>query len=217
MTEAFLQINPINLETNIKTKNLIVMFHGVGSNAQDLINIVPYMQKDLPNSHFISLNGVQKYDMAPFGFQWFSLKNRDAKIMRLEVDKTIPIVIEFLEKKIIELGLDFEKLFLVGFSQGTMLATSIATSFKQKLAGIVGFAGAIIPQDNFTGNNRTPICLIHGLDDEVLKIELMRQSRDYLKQLGFQVESHEIPFLTHSIDIQSIQIATNFIKNNYVS
>jgi phospholipase/carboxylesterase len=211
MIEDFLQISPINSAA----KNLVVMFHGVGSDAQDLINIAPYMQKDLPDTHFISLNGLQKYDMAPFGFQWFSLKNRDTNVMRSEVDKTIPAVFDFLEKKIIELNLSFEQLFLVGFSQGSMLATSIATSFKQKLAGIIGFSGAVILR-NFTGNNLTPICLIHGLEDEVIKIELMRRSRDHLKQLGFQVESHEIPFLTHSIDMQGIKIATNFIKNHYV-
>ncbi len=211
MIEDFLQISPINSAA----KNLVVMFHGVGSDAQDLVNIAPYMQKDLPDTHFISLNGLQKYDMAPFGFQWFSLKNRDASVMRSEVDKTLPAVLDFLEKKIIELNLSFEQLFLVGFSQGSMLATSIATSFKQKLAGIIGFSGAVILR-NFTGNNLTPICLIHGLEDEVIKIELMRRSRDHLKQLGFQVESHEIPFLTHSIDMQGISIATNFIKNHYV-
>lgn len=211
MIEDFLQISPINSVA----KNLVVMFHGVGSDAQDLLNIAPYMQKDLPDTHFISLNGLQKYDMAPFGFQWFSLKNRDASVMRSQVDKTLPAVLDFLERKVMELNLSFEQLFLVGFSQGSMLATSIATSFKQRLAGIIGFAGAVILR-NFTGNNLTPICLIHGLEDEVIKIELMRRSRDHLKQLGFQVESHEIPFLTHSIDMQSISIATNFIKNHYV-
>jgi phospholipase/carboxylesterase len=212
MTEDFLQIKPINT----KAKNLVVMFHGVGSNAQDIISIVPYMQRDLPDSYFISLNGLQKYDMAPFGFQWFSLKNRNLQVMRSQVDKTLPAILEFLKKKTQELDLGFEQLFLVGFSQGAMLASYIATSFKQQLAGIVAFSGTIILR-NFIGNNLTPMCFIHGLDDEVLKIELMRQGRDHLKQLGFQIESYEIPFLGHSIDMQGIKIATNFIKNNYVS
>jgi phospholipase/carboxylesterase len=213
MQPSFLEIKPLDPVA----RTLVVFFHGVGSDAKDLIGIVPYMQESLADAHFLSLNGLQRYDMAHFGYQWFSLQNRDSQIMQTEIEKTAPLVINFLEAKLDEMKLTYKDLFLVGFSQGTMLATYIATCFERELAGIVGFAGAIIPNPNFQGNIKTPICFIHGKNDEVLRVEMMRQSVDHLKNIGFSVESHEIPFLTHSIDMECIKIATNFIKNNYES
>jgi phospholipase/carboxylesterase len=219
MQPTFLEVKPLNSnqDNNHKAKKLAVLLHGVGSDAKDLISIVPYINQSLPDVHFLALNGLQKYDLASFGFQWFSLQNRDQKAMQEGVKQTVPLVVEFLEQKLRELELNFEDLFLIGFSQGTMLATHIATSFKEKLAGIVGFAGTIIPNPNFTGNIHTPICFIHGSEDEVLKVDLMRQSAQHLKEIGFNVETYEIPFLTHSIDMKCIQIAIKFIKNNYES
>jgi phospholipase/carboxylesterase len=173
--------------------------------------IIPYMQEYLPDAHFISLNGLQKYDMSVFGYQWFTFKSRDHKDLEREVGKSVPAVVDFLTDKIAELSLSFDDVFLVGFSQGTMLATHIATSFDEKLAGIIGFSGTIIPNSNFKGNVKTPICFIYGTDDEVLSVDFLRSSVQTLQQIGFHVESHEIARLGHSIDLNGIKLANNFI------
>lgn len=209
MQYSFIQTLPLQP----KASKLAILLHGVGSDAQDISMIIPYMQQSLPGVHFIALDGLQKYDMGAFGYQWFSLQNRNQQNMQIEAGKTAPLVIKFLELKLAELALDFEDLFLIGFSQGTMLSMQIANSFDKKLAGIIGFAGAIIPPQNFDGNNNTPICFIHGSNDEILHIDLMHQSADFMKKLGFKVETHTIPNLTHSIDMRCIQIANNFISN----
>ena len=60
-----------------KADKLLVLLHGVGSDGHDLIGLVPFIQEALPHHHFISPHGVEPYDMAPFGRQWFSLKDRD--------------------------------------------------------------------------------------------------------------------------------------------
>jgi predicted esterase len=92
-----------------------------------------------------------------------------------------------------------------------MLSLQIAASSEQKLAGIVCFSGTLIPYKSFNGNTKTPICFIYGLQDEVLSPESMQQSAAELTQIGFQVTSHPIANLMHSIDAQGINIANNFI------
>jgi len=212
MNFTFVETGPLNQK---KAKNIVAMFHGVGSNAKDLISIVPYIQETLNQTHFISIDGGQKYSIANFGFQWFELQNRDQSVLQREIAKTIPKIIKFLEIKVAELDLEFDDLFLMGFSQGSMLATHIATSVDKKMAGIIGIAGAVIPKEKFQGNNSTPICLIHGMDDEVIRLEAMNQGENYLNSLGFMVEAHTIPFLAHSIDIKCLEILVNFIKKNH--
>jgi len=196
-------------------KNLVVMLHGVGSNAKDLISIAPYMSQSLDHSYFISLNAPNKYDMAPFGYQWFSLQNRELSLLQKGLADVVPGVVEFLKNKTKELGLKFEDVFLIGFSQGSMVSTHITMSINKKLAGVIGIGGSIIPRPVFEGNNQIPICLMHGMDDEVINIDAMYKGEKYLSNLGFNVQAHAIPFLGHSIDIKCIKIAVNFIKNHH--
>ena len=207
MKHGYVEAKPLSGST----KKLAILLHGVGSNAEDLAMIIPYMQESLPDFSFISLNGPQKYDLAAFGYQWFSFQSRELEDLEREVGKTLPAVLDFIEEKLQELSLGFEDLFLIGFSQGAMLATHIATSFNKKLGGIIAFAGTIIPRSSFEGNTKTPICFIYGTEDEILSLERLRNSTEMLKQIGFNVESNEIADLGHSIDLKSIAFANNFI------
>ncbi len=212
MQYSFIETKSINP----KPTKLAVLLHGVGSDAKDLAMIIPHMQKTLPSVHFIALNGIQPYDMANFGYQWFSFKDRSPESMQTQADQSLPLVMKFLQMHLDLLGLDFSDLFLIGFSQGTMLATHIGMYGGKKMAGIVGFAGSIIPprkqaSGQLSDQQKTPICFIHGAQDNVLSIDIMRQSADFLSKIGFTVYSHEIQNLTHSIDMRSIQIANNFI------
>jgi phospholipase/carboxylesterase len=207
MKYGFVETKPLSGNA----KKLAILLHGVGSDAKDLAMIIPYMQEALPDFHFISLNGAQKYDAAAFGYQWFSFKSREHKYLEEEVGKTVPVLLNFAQEKLSDLSLDFEDLFLIGFSQGAMVATHVATSFDKKLGGIVAFSGTIIPRSNFQGNINTPICFIYGTDDEILSLELIRNSARILSQIGFNAESFEIPRLGHSIDLKGIQLANNFI------
>lgn len=211
MSLTFEEVAPLKSPS----KNLVVMLHGLGSNAKDLISIAPYMQQSLDNTHFISLNAPHKYDMAPFGYQWFSLQNRELSLLQQGLASAVPDVVKFLEDKTKELGLKFEDIFLMGFSQGSMVSTHVTMSIKKKLAGVIGIGGSIIPRPIFAGNNQTPISLMHGMDDEVINIEAMYKGEKYLSDLGFDVQAHAMPFLGHSIDIKCIKIAVNFIKNHH--
>ena len=57
-------------------QQLIVLFHGVGADGQDLIGLAPYIAQALPHAAFVAPNGPFPYDMAPYGRQWFSLMDR---------------------------------------------------------------------------------------------------------------------------------------------
>jgi phospholipase/carboxylesterase len=193
-------------------KNLIIFLHGLGSNGEDLLGLVPYIQDALPNSHFYSPDGIQQCDMSPFGYQWFSLKNRAPEIMLKELENSAPAILDLIESKLLELNLTFEHLVLVGFSQGTMTSLYLATAFNLPIAAVVGFSGAFIPPKTCENTN-TPICLIHGTSDEVVPHTSMLAAKTKLQNLGFtNVETHSVKNLSHSIDLNSLKTATNFIN-----
>lgn len=194
-----------------KADKLLVLLHGVGSDGHDLIGLVPFIQESLPNYHFISPHGVEPYDMAPFGRQWFSLKDRDnTTICRLVKNNSTKLQ-KIIENKQNELGIKNSDTVLVGFSQGTMMASYLTLIQKEPFAAMVGFSGRLVkPADLKTTS--TPICIIHGLDDDVVPANQSKEFAKYCQNNKISYQLHLIQNLTHSIDGSGMQFALNFLR-----
>jgi phospholipase/carboxylesterase len=211
-TEKFSDMSNLEIEPkNKNAKNLVVLLHGLGSDGQDLLGLVPFFRDALPDCHFFSPNGIERCDMSPFGYQWFSLSNRDLHFMQSELERSTPMVLDIIESKLNELKLTFEDLILIGFSQGTMMSLYIAHAFEFKVKAVVGFSGAFFPPAEIK-NNKSPICLIHGEEDDVVSFSSMASSKDRLEKSGVkEIETLGIKNLTHTIDLSGIEFAKNFI------
>ncbi len=196
-----------------QAKKLVVLLHGLGSDGQDLIALAPYFAPEFPDYHFYSPNGIEKCDMSPFGYQWFSLKNRDPHAIIKELERVSPIVLDMIENKLNELKLTYEDLIIIGFSQGTMLALYMAHANDIKIGSVIGFSGAFLPPEVIR-NNGTPICLIHGTADEVVAFSSMEHSKDRLEKIGVNVETYASTNLGHSIDLRGLKFASDFIKKH---
>ena len=107
-------------------RQLIVLLHGVGADGQDLIGLAPALAGFLPHAAFVAPNGPEPCDMAPFGYQWFSLQDRRPEALRRGVQAAAPLVDAFLDDELERHGLEDRQLALVGFSQGTMTALHVA-------------------------------------------------------------------------------------------
>jgi phospholipase/carboxylesterase len=207
-----------------KAKQLIVFLHGIGADGNDLISLAYEMAADLPDAHFISPNALEPFDMAPFGYQWFSLKAYADNITaafdqagRYEGAKhAAPALNHFLDTMLQKLRLSDKDLVLVGFSQGTMMALHVGLRRKHPPACIVGFSGALLGSELLPAEiiSRPPVCLIHGEDDPVVPFYLMERAEKVLKKEGIIVETHGRPMLPHGIDGDGIEIATGFIRRS---
>ncbi len=192
-------------------KKLVVLLHGLGSDGHDLIGLVPFISKKLPDCHFISPHGVEKFDNAPYGRQWFSLNDRSPHIIERLVTENIDLVINIIQKKQVELNLTNENTIIIGFSQGTMIGLYLNFIQKEPFACVVGLSGKLItPQECI--NKTTPVCVIHGELDNVVDIESMDEIIKYLQKYNIPHSSYKIPNLAHSIDDNALQLAVNFIK-----
>src|SRR5262249_19217108 len=93
-----------------KPTSIVVMLHGVGSNCADLLGLAPYFADDLPHTEFVSPDAFEPYDMAPFGYQWFSLADRTPSVLLRELERAAPKVQAFLDGLLADRGLDESKL-----------------------------------------------------------------------------------------------------------
>jgi len=195
-----------------KANKLMVMMHGVGSDGNDLISLVPFMQNQLPEYYFISPNGVEPYDMAPFGRQWFSLIDRTPETIIGLVEKNAPKALEIIQMKQKELGLTNADTVLFGFSQGTMMGIYLTLTQEEPFAATIGFSGRLIPPA-YLKNTKTPICLIHGRDDDVVPVSESEKMAEYFDVHNISNQILVVPNLTHSIDASGIKFALKFLNN----
>jgi phospholipase/carboxylesterase len=196
------------------SKRLIVFIHGLGSDGNDLINLVPLMQNDLADCHFISPHGVEAFDNAPFGRQWFSLNNQDPIAIEKMVAKNSAALYDIITKKQSELNITNKDTILIGFSQGTMIGLYLNLIQAEPFASVIGFSGRLVAPGKCV-NKTTPICLIHGQLDDVIHIDEMYNLAKYLSAHNIEHKTYEIPNLAHSINNFGINKAIAFINKIY--
>ncbi|MEK6747568.1 MAG: alpha/beta fold hydrolase [Rickettsiales bacterium] len=198
-----------------KAKQLVLILHGWGADGYNLIDLADMFASALPDAHFIAPNAPFVCEVNPYGFQWFSLMDRNPQKMLDGARKAVDILNEFIDEQLAELSLDNSKLALVGFSQGTMTALHLALRRKSPMAALVGFSGALVGSEVLAQEitARPPICLIHGNMDDVVPYASMAHATNVLKANGLSVEAHSRPHLGHSIDKEGMAIAAEFLKN----
>jgi phospholipase/carboxylesterase len=196
-----------------KAKQIVVMLHGLGADGHDLISLAPLLAAELPHAHFIAPNAPSPCDMNPSGYQWFSLREWSPQAMLRGAHEAAPALDLFIDLQLRRFSLPENKLALVGFSQGTMMALYVTLRRAHACAGVVGFSGALIGENGIT--SKPPVCLVHGTDDTVVPFGAMALAEAVLRQHGITVETHARRGLGHGIDPQGIDFATAFLKAKF--
>ena len=194
---------------------LVVLLHGLGANGADLMGLAPYWAERLPHAAFVAPDAPEPCDMAPFGFQWFSLQDRNPLAMMRGVAAAAPVLDAFLDEVLAEQGLEGDRLALVGFSQGTMMSLHVGLRRTRAPAAIVGFSGALLagPELFLQIRARPPVLLIHGDADPVVPVSALDAAAIGLRAVGVAVETERRPGLGHSIDDVGLERGGAFLAH----
>lgn len=199
-----------------KPKQLVLILHGWGADGPNLIDLADIFANILPDAHFIAPNAPYPCEANPYGFQWFSLMDRQPQHLLAGVRGAAEILNAFIDEQLAALSLDNSKLALVGFSQGTMTALHVALRRSPQIAAVVGFSGSLIGPDELAKEitARPPVCLIHGNMDDVVPYSAMERASNALAQHGVKAETHTRDYLGHSIDMEGMKAAAEFLGKN---
>ncbi|VTZ26413.1 Phospholipase [Methylocella tundrae] len=197
-----------------RPESLVVLLHGIGANGDDLIDLAQYWGMLLPRTEFISLNAPFACDFAPDRLQWFSVADR-APAKLLEGARTAAKLLDpCLDTLLAERGLAPERLALVGFSQGAMMALHVGLRRKEQIAAIVAFSGALRDGAALRAEigGKPPVLLIHGEADDIIPFASMAEARAVLEALGVPVAVLARPGLGHSIDEEGLIAGGSFLR-----
>jgi phospholipase/carboxylesterase len=195
-------------------RDLIILLHGYGADGQDLIGLAPHLGQVFPQAHFIAPNAPEPCEIAPMGRQWFGLMDRSDAAMWQGVQTAAPMLDRFIDQQLERHGLSADRLALVGFSQGTMMALHVAPRRRAAPACMVGFSGRLVGASHLADQmvSRPPVLLVHGEADEVVPVAALDEASSALTGAGFEVETLRRPGLPHGIDGEGLAAAAHFLK-----
>ncbi len=195
-------------------RQLVVLLHGVGADGADLIGLAPALAQALPHAAFLAPDGPEPCDMAPYGQQWFSLRDRRPAALLAGVQSCAPVVDAFLDDALRQHGLGDRQLAVLGFSQGCMTALHLAPRRPRPRAAVLGFSGALLAPERLAAEvrSRPPVYLLHGDADEVVPVEALFAAVDGLQAAGLPVRWSLRPGLGHGIDPDGIAWAAGFLR-----
>lgn len=196
---------------------LVVLVHGYGADGQDLIGLAPHWQRLLPTAAFAAPNGPQPCPGAPSGFQWFPIARIDQNEMWRGVREATPLLEAFLDAELSRWDLDADRLALVGFSQGTMLALHVGLRRAAAPAAIVGFSGALAGPEHLKAEivARPPVLLVHGDADQMVPFQRMHEAAVALGEAGVSVQWHVSQGMGHGIAPDGLALGGRFLADAF--
>ncbi|HXD41734.1 MAG TPA: esterase [Ramlibacter sp.] len=181
-------------------RELVLLFHGVGSSAADLVPLAQVAAQALPEAMVVSVNAPNKSTLGR-GREWFSVVGVTEQSRPPRVEQAMPAFLAAIAHWQHESGLTPSRTTLIGFSQGAIMALE-ATQIAQAplpMVRVVAIAGrfALPPR-------RAPASvayhLIHGEADAVMPAQHSIQAAKQLAGMGASVTVDLVPGLGHSID-----------------
>ncbi len=182
-----------------KAHAALVMIHGRGASARDILTLVPALDKP--------------------GFAYLAPEASDHVWYPRPFSAPIEANEPFLSASLTHIGemmshlagagLSPEKIILLGFSQGACLTLEYAARHAQRYGGVVGLSGGLIGPDSLERSdngslNGSPVFLGCSDADPFIPAYRVTQARDYLRRLGAATTVRLYPNLGHTTNDDEI-------------
>ena len=202
-----------------KPKQVVILCHGLGADAFDLIDLAPAWQHACPDALFASVHAPFPHDSGS-GRQWWSVADRSPAVMEAGVRTAAPYLHGFIDAELARLGLPDDAYAIMGFSQGAMM--SLFAGLRRPRGhvaprAILAFSGALIAPESLPAEltARPPVLLVHGEADDVVPVSRSRDAEAALTAAGVPVDAHYIPRLGHGLDETGISLGALALQKGF--
>jgi len=196
----------------------IVALHGWGANGMDLLGLAPYVA----GGQFLVLcpQGSVEVPLGPMvGYGWFPL-TMGAPPDPAAFAAGVNDARRFLDVAVRRYPVDPNKLALLGFSQGGVIAYALALAEPERFAALIALsswlpaslAETLLPRPR----ERLLTLVHHGTSDELIDAARGRESVETLRRLQVPVTYREFD-MGHEINADSLADLSGWLEEKVVS
>jgi phospholipase/carboxylesterase len=202
----------IRIQQPTPASQLILIFHGVGSNPQSMVPLATHMAKMFPKALVACIQSPNA-SFVPGGYEWFSVAGITEEGRQQRIDAAMPGFTACIAQWQTEAGVGPEATALIGFSQGAIMALESSKLASPPASRIVSIAGrfANLP-DN--GNYNGTIHFLHGKEDPVIPYQHTVMAAHHLRDLGVDMTAEILPFVQHAVPQDFIDMAAEKLSTH---
>ena len=179
-------------------QQLMLLFHGVGATALDLVPLGRVLAGEFPQAFIVSVAAPAPSGSGE-GRQWFSVMDISEQNRPARVAAALAAFDAEVARWQKEAGVTRDAVALIGFSQGGIMALE-STRDRPAIAGrVVSIAGrfALLPE---SPNPDTTLHMFHGKLDPVIPYGFTVEAAQHLVAIGADITADVIPHLGHQIN-----------------
>lgn len=190
--------------------DLIFIFHGYGTDKNDMHPLGELLNKAIPNAEIHIPNGLE---LCPEGYgrRWFPM-NEEMDDWGEELQKATPAIMDYVDHVKNQHNFSYKNIIFTGFSQGAMISLTLGVHYDIK--AVVSFSGALLSPEVYVRPASTKVLITHGSEDDVVPPQMVELSESILRAGGVSnIETFICQGVAHSISISQLERTVDFLKS----
>lgn len=183
-------------------RELLLLFHGVGSSAEDLRPLGLTLAAHRLGAWIVSVQAPERSEFGA-GWQWFPVHGVTEANRPHRVVAAMPAFLQAVAAWQQASGIGRDATTLIGFSQGAIMALESTQHAEPPAARVVSIAGRFA-QPPRRAPARTALHLMHGEKDPVMPSRLAAEAVAQWRALGAEATLDLFPGLAHGIDARVV-------------
>ena len=189
-----------------KAKKALIMIHGRGADAHDIIAVARYLKVD---DFALVAPQAENRTWYPHSFLVPIQQNEPFFSKSLDAIQNVVAAIQ-------QNGIKKENIYFLGFSQGACLALEFTARNATKYGGIVAFTGGLIGdkvyEDHYSGNFENTAVFIGTSDPDFhVPVERVNETEAILKKMGASVTKKIYKNMGHTISQDEVDLVNELI------
>ena len=195
--------------------------HGLGASAHDFVDMPRIISR--PGTRWVFPNAPVRPVTLNNGWRmpsWFDIRylagqSEGGRECPLEAEESSEIITSLIEQEHAR-GIPYNRIVLVGFSQGGAMSLYTGCRFPQQLAGMACLSGYLLfPEHHMDAsspaNRNTPILVCHGIRDDMVPFSSGQRTVEFLRGNGWSVDFEQYPMF-HEVCMSEINRVEEFFS-----
>lgn len=193
-----------------KSRVALVLIHGRGASAEDIFSLGEAVCAGVPG---VALLAPQAADNTWYPQRFLMPLAQNEPYLSSALG-----VVSKLVGEVNQAGLGFEKIVLIGFSQGACLSLEFAARHPRRYGGVAALSGALIgpprgPRILGGSLAGTPVYLGCSDRDPHIPLSSVEESAEVFAKLGARVTKSIFAGMGHSVNAEEISVVEGIVRD----